>query len=57
MVALRKTEQGSGKDYFTAFSGLSEYLDERFFDEIDLSTVEKEQFKSLITRLLVDFGK
>jgi hypothetical protein len=57
MVALKKIEEGSGKDYFTAFSRLSEYLDERFFDEIDLSTVEKEQFKSLITRLIIDFGK
>lgn len=54
MVALKKFEEGSGKDYFTAFSKLSEYLDERFFNKVDLDTVEKLQFKSLVMRLIVD---
>lgn len=54
MVALKKFEKGSGKDYFTAFSKLDKYLDERFFNKIDLTAVEKLQFKCLIIRLIVD---
>ena len=51
-MLVLKTE--TGLDYFTAFSKLSEYLDQVFFDEVDLSTTEREQFKSLIMRLIVD---
>ncbi len=57
MVALREIEEGSGRDYFTAFSKLGGYLDENFFDDIELGTLEKQQFKSLIMRLIVDCGR
>jgi len=57
MVALKKIEEGSGRDYFTGFSKLGDYLDENFFDDVDLDTFEKQQFKSLMMRLIVDCGK
>ncbi len=54
MLVLKKIKMDSGKDYFSAFSKLDKYLDERFFNEVLIGAVEKLQFKSLIMRLIVD---
>lgn len=54
MIVLKKIETGDNRDYFTAFSKLQQYLNERLFKHLNLNSAEEDQLKSLIIRLMVD---
>ncbi len=57
MVALKRAEDGSTKNFFEAFAALDSYLENAFFKDVEISAVEKLQFKNLIIRLIVDWSK
>ena len=57
MLAIKKFEHGGGMDYFTAFSKLDEYLDDKFFEMAELDKVDELRFRSLMIRLIVDCRK
>lgn len=57
MVALKRAEDGSPKNFFEAFAALDRYLENAFFKDVEISAVEKLQFKNLIIRLIVDWSK
>jgi hypothetical protein len=57
MVVLKRTEDGSLKNIFEAYAALDGYLENAFFKDVEISAVEKLQFKSLIIKLVVDWSK